>query len=183
MVVRGQIEVIAGPMYAGKTSKLLQKILWLQHQEKNMLVLKPAIDNRYSEDTITTHNQLSFPCYSMSNWDDVVENYVFEQYDTVCLDEVQFMDTENTMFNVEHCLRKGINVFAAGLDQDSRGVPFETTARLLGLADKVTKIRAYCNECGKPATKTQRLVDAGDRVAVGSTGMYVPRCTEHWIPK
>ena len=45
---RGTLEIFAGPMYAGKTSKLLQRVLWLDHQQKKVLVIKPAKDNRYS---------------------------------------------------------------------------------------------------------------------------------------
>jgi thymidine kinase len=104
-------------------------------------------------------------------------------YDTVCLDEVQFMDTKSTREGVETWLRSGVNVVASGLDQDSRGIPFETTSQLLGLADCIEKIKAVCTVCGKPATKTYRLKASGDRVQVGSMGMYEPRCLEHWEPK
>ena len=72
---RGIIDVYAGPMYAGKTSKLLQRVLWLNHQSKKVLVVKPAKDNRYSEDTITTHNQLSYPCISFSEFSEIEDNY------------------------------------------------------------------------------------------------------------
>jgi len=184
-IPRGELTVISGPMYAGKTSYLLQKILWLKHQEANVLVVKPGIDNRYKEDEIVTHNRLSFPCFSMNVWDDVIENFnlKYYNYNTVFLDEVQFMDSDSTLFHTEEALRNGVNIVAAGLDQDSRGIPFETTSRLLGLADKVEKITAYCNECGQSATKTQRIKATGGRVAVGSTGMYEPRCIKHWSPK
>ena len=182
---RGLLDVYAGPMYAGKTSKLLQRVLWLDHQQKKVLVIKPAKDNRYSEDTITTHNQLSYPCISITEFDEIEEHYNIMpyNYDTVCLDEVQFMDTQETVEGVEQWLRNGVNVVAGGLDQDSRGVPFETTSQLLGLADCVEKIKAVCTTCGKPATKTYRLKASGERVQVGSMGMYEPRCLEHWEPK
>ena len=104
-------------------------------------------------------------------------------YNTVCLDEIQFMATKDTLSSVEMWLRNGVNVIAAGLDQDSRGVPFETTSQLLGLADCVEKIKAICTVCGKPATKTYRIKASGSRVQVGSMGMYEPRCLEHWEPK
>ena len=182
---RGLLDVYAGPMYAGKTSKLLQRVLWLNHQNKKVLVIKPAKDNRYSEDTITTHNQLSYPCISITDFDEVEEhfNIMPYNYDTVCLDEVQFMDTKSTVEGVETWLRHGVNVVASGLDQDSRGIPFETTSQLLGLADCVEKIKAVCTVCGKVATKTYRIKASGDRVQVGSMGMYEPRCLEHWEPK
>lgn len=185
LMSRGILDAYAGPMYAGKTSKLLQRVLWLNHQAKKVLVIKPAKDDRYSEDTITTHNQLSYPCISFSEFSEIEDNYNIMpyNYDTVCLDEVQFMDTKECIFHVEKWLRSGVNVVATGLDQDSRGVPFETTSQLLGLADCVEKIKAICTVCGKPATKTYRVKASGDRIQVGSIGMYEPRCLEHWEPK
>tara|TARA_Y100001935_G_C17289130_1_gene502190 strand:- start:1127 stop:1798 length:672 start_codon:yes stop_codon:yes gene_type:complete len=184
-ITRGTLDVYAGPMYAGKTSKLLQRVLWLDHQQKKILVIKPSKDNRYNEDTIVTHNQLSYPCISFSEFSEIEDNYNIMpyNYNTVCLDEIQFMHTKDTLSSVEMWLRNGVNVVAAGLDQDSRGIPFETTSQLLGLADCVEKIKAICTVCGKSATKTYRIKATGDRIQVGSMGMYEPRCLEHWEPK
>tara|TARA_B100000123_G_scaffold103517_1_gene75942 strand:- start:371 stop:994 length:624 start_codon:yes stop_codon:yes gene_type:complete len=184
-VPRGSLEVFAGPMYAGKTTLLLQRVLWLDHQQKKILVIKPSKDNRYNEDTIVTHNQLSYPCISFTEFSEIEDNYNIMpyNYNTVCLDEVQFMDSKDALSSVEMWLRNGVNVVAAGLDQDSRGVPFETTSQLLGLADKSEKIKAICTVCGKEATKTYRVKASGDRIQVGSMGMYEPRCLEHWEPK
>ena len=97
---RGLLDVYAGPMYAGKTSKLLQRVLWLNQQAKKVLVIKSAKDDRYSEDTITTHNQLSYPCISFGEFNEIEDNYNImpHNYDTVCLDEVQFMDTKECVF-------------------------------------------------------------------------------------
>ena len=182
---RGRLEVYAGPMYAGKTSKLLQRVLWIDHQRKKVLCIKPAKDDRYSQDTIVTHNQLSYPCISISEFDEIEEHYNIMPYNfnTVVLDEVQFMNAKETVEGVEQWLHSGVNVIAAGLDQDSRGVPFETTSQLLGLADCVEKITAICTTCGKEATKTYRVKAQGERIQVGSMGMYEPRCLEHWEPK
>ena len=68
--MRGTLETIVGAMFAGKTSELLKRILWAKHQEKKILVVKPIIDNRYSEKLLITHNNLSHECYSMKNWND-----------------------------------------------------------------------------------------------------------------
>lgn len=181
----GTLITIAGPMYAGKTSAILQKILWIKHCNNSVLVLKPNIDDRYSADHIETHNRLSFPCFAMTDWDHALRTFNLQPYNfhTVFIDEIQFMDPEQTVENVNTMLRRGIHVVAAGLDQDSRGVPFETTAMLLALSDEVQKIQAICTVCGKPATKTYRTQDVGDRVAVGSVGLYEPRCIEHWEPR
>lgn len=173
-------------MYAGKTSMILQRILWIKHCNNSVLVLKPDIDNRYSKDHIETHNRLSFPCFAMKDWSHALDNFNFKPYNysTIFVDEVQFMDTQETVDNINLMLASGVNVVAAGLDQDSRGTPFETTAMLLALSDEVIKIRAICTTCGKEATKTQRNADAvNDRVSVGSIGVYEPKCLEHWVPR
>ena len=66
--MRGNLETIVGAMFAGKTSELLKRILWAKHQNKKIIVIKPSIDNRYSNEKIITHNDLSHECYAMNDW-------------------------------------------------------------------------------------------------------------------
>ena len=77
--MRGSLETIVGAMFAGKTSELLKRILWAKHQNKKIVVIKPSIDDRYSESKIITHNDLSHECFSMKNWDDVNKEYSFKK--------------------------------------------------------------------------------------------------------
>ena len=183
--MRGKLETIVGAMFAGKTSELLKRILWAKHQQKNILVLKPSIDDRFSNKLIVTHNNLSHECYAMRSWNDASENFNLTDntYDIVFLDEVQFMQTEDTVNNVEKILNSGTDVICAGLDQDSRGKPWETSAFLLGLSDKIIKIYGFCNVCGVEATKTFRKEEGGERTKVGDSNIYEPRCLKHWSPR
>ena len=183
--MRGSLETIVGAMFAGKTSELLKRILWAEHQGKKILVLKHRIDNRYSENLISTHNDLSHECYAMDDWKDVHSNYDFsnKNYDVIFLDEIQFMNADETILNVEKFLQIGIDVVCAGLDQDSRGKPWETSSYLLALADKITKIYGFCNVCGIEATKTYRKIEGGGRTQVGAANIYEPRCLKHWEPR
>ncbi len=183
--MRGNLETIVGAMFAGKTSELLKRILWAKHQNKKIIVIKPSIDNRYSNEKIITHNDLSHECYSMNNWETTLKKFVFEKskLDMVFLDEIQFMDTNETLKNVEDLLNKGIDVVCAGLDQDSRGKPWETSSMLLGLSDKIVKIYGFCNVCGIEATKTYRKTEGGERTQVGAANIYEPRCLKHWEPR
>ena len=183
--MRGQLETIVGAMFAGKTSELLKRILWAKHQSKNIIVIKPIIDNRYSEEKIITHNDLSHDCFSMKDWKHVKDNFKFNKdtVNVVFLDEIQFMDTKHTLNNVEIILSKGIDVVCAGLDQDSRGKPWETSSMLLGLSDKIVKIYGFCNVCGLEATKTYRKTEGGERTQVGAANIYEPRCLKHWQPR
>ena len=180
--MRGKLETIVGAMFAGKTSELLKRILWAKHQSKKIAVIKPIIDNRYDQEKIITHNDLSHECFSMKNWDHVNSNFKFHKdlVDVVFLDEIQFMVTNETLENVEIILNSGIDVISAGLDQDSRGRPWETSSMLLGLSDKIIKIYGFCNVCGMEATKTYRKTEGGGRTQVGAADIYEPRCLKHW---
>tara|TARA_B100000700_G_C14928696_1_gene800790 strand:- start:739 stop:1290 length:552 start_codon:yes stop_codon:yes gene_type:complete len=183
--MRGTLETIVGAMFAGKTSELLKRILWAKHQGKNILVIKPIIDNRYSEKLLITHNNLSHDCYSMKDWSKTLERYKFikKNFDIIFLDEIQFMEVNETIKNIENILNEGIDVVCAGLDQDSRGKPWETSSFILGLSDKITKIYGFCNVCGLEATKTFRKVEGGERTKVGAANIYEPRCLKHWKPQ
>jgi thymidine kinase len=185
MYNRGRLEVIAGPMFAGKSSELLKRLLFLEHSGHKTLVLKPVVDDRYDANSIVTHNRLKHDALAVIDLELVRDNYTIRPYNfhTVFIDEVQFFDHTETLWFVEEGLRNGVNFVCAGLDQDSRGVPFETVARLLALADDVVKIKSYCNICGQSASKSQRLSASGGRVAVGGAEKYEPRCHEHWEPK
>ena len=183
--MRGSLETIVGAMFAGKTSELLKRILWAEHQGKKILVIKPIIDNRYSKGLISTHNDLSHECFPMNNWQEVKNkfNLIKENFEVIFLDEIQFMDSKETIANVEEFLKNGMDVVCSGLDQDSRGKPWKTSSLLLGLADKITKIYGFCNVCGLEATKTFRKVGGGKRTQVGAADIYEPRCLKHWEPK
>ena len=183
--MRGALETIVGAMFAGKTSELLKRILWAKHQNKNIIVIKPNIDNRYSQGKIITHNDLSHECFAMESWQHIHENFIFDRksVDVIFLDEIQFMDTVETIENIENILHKGIDVVCAGLDQDSRGKPWETSSMVLGLSDKIIKIYGFCNVCGVEATKTFRKTEGGGRTQVGAANIYEPRCLKHWEPR
>ena len=180
--MRGKLETIVGAMFAGKTSELLKRILWAKHQSKKIIVIKPIIDNRYDQEKIITHNDLSHDCFSMKNWKHVNDNFKFNKdiVDVLFLDEIQFMSTNETLENVETILNNGIDVVCSGLDQDSRGRPWETSSMLLGLSDKIIKIYGFCNVCGMEATKTFRKTEGGGRTHVGAADIYEPRCLKHW---
>ena len=120
----------------------------------------------------------------MNDWETTLTKFNFNKkyVDMVFLDEIQFMDTHDTL-KMLSLLNKGIDVVCAGLDQDSRGKPWETSSMLLGLSDKIVKIYGFCNVCGVEATKTYRKTVGGERTQVGAANIYEPRCLKHWEPR
>ncbi len=176
----GYIEVITGPMFAGKSEELLRRINRLIYAKKKFLVFKPKIDDRYSKDEVVSHQKRSYKCIPIVKSSEILK-YVTNDLDAVCIDEVQFLD-EEVIDICETLANRGIRVITAGLDCDFKGDPFPISASLLARAESITKLTAICSVCGRQATRTQRLVNgvpASDKdpvVLVGAKESYEPRC-------
>ena len=176
----GWIEVICGPMFAGKSEELIRRIKRLEYAKKKVVVFKPLIDNRYSEDEVVSHNKRKTKCYNLASSKDVYK-YITDDTYAVAFDEVQFMD-EGIISVCQELADKGIRVICAGLDNDFKGEPFSIMPQLLCLAEYVTKLTAICNVCGCNATRTQRIVNGipasydDPIIIVGASEAYEPRC-------
>ncbi len=55
--VKGRIEIIMGPMFAGKSTELLRRMKRHEIAGSRCLRIKYALDNRYSNDSIATHDK------------------------------------------------------------------------------------------------------------------------------
>jgi len=176
----GTLEVVCGPMFAGKTTELLKRVLWARNGlNQNVKVFKPAFDNRYSETEIVSHDGLKTVADSITTWVELEE-----EWDLVVFDEIQFFTDphfdRNLIKIVASLLTNGTNVLATGLDMDWRGEPFYVTGMLLAMADKVKKLKANCTISGRPAGKTFKKSGKGSSVELGATDLYEARSNEHW---
>lgn len=176
----GTIEIICGPMFAGKSEELIRRINRLKYAKKKFLVFKPSIDNRYSETEVVSHQKRKESSIAINKSTEILK-YVTSDLEVVCIDEVQFFDEE--IINIIDLLaNRGVRVICAGLDMDFKGEPFLITAKLLAKAEYVTKLTAICAVCGKEATRTQRLIngqipnETDPVVLVGASESYEPRC-------
>lgn len=183
----GWIEVICGCMFAGKTEELIHRIKTLEYAKKQILVVKPSIDNRYSNDEIASHSGYRVKSVNADNAIQILD-FITKDTQVVAIDECQFFDY-NLIQVCEFLADKGIRVICAGLDKDFRGEPFGIMPELLVRAEFVTKLTAVCNVCGSPATRSQRLVngkpaDYNDPIVlVGAKESYEPRCRHcHEVP-
>lgn len=177
---KGWIEVITGPMFAGKSEELIRRIKRLEYAHKKTLVFKPKIDNRYSENEIVSHSKIKTRSINIEKAEDILP-YIEKDTEAVVIDEVQFLDHKIVPL-VEDLANRGIRVIVAGLDRDFRGEPFQNMPELLALAEDVTKLTAICMKCGAPATRTQRLVNHEPAsyddpiIIVVASESYEPRC-------
>lgn len=181
----GYIEVITGCMFAGKTEELIRRINVLKFAHKNIIVFKPAVDNRYSDSKVVSHAGTSVQSVVIDKATDILK-YVTNETDVVAIDEVQFFDEEIVKV-CDHLALKGKRVMVAGLDMDFRGEPFGVIPKLMTTAEFVTKLTAVCTECGAPATRTQRLVNGKPAsyndpvVMIGASESYEARCRHDHI--
>lgn len=176
----GYIEVISGCMFAGKTEELIRRIKTLEFAKKNVLVFKPAIDNRYSNTKVVSHAGSSVESIVVPDARSILD-FVKVDTDVVAIDEIQFFD-EDVLLVCDYLAKKGLRVMAAGLDTDFRAEPFGVMPRLITDAEFVTKLTAVCMKCGAPATRTQRLVNGKPAqysdpiIMVGAAEAYEARC-------
>lgn len=174
----GKLEVICGSMFSGKTEELLRRLKRAKIAKRSFRLFKAAIDNRYSETCVVTHSGIEMQCRSISDSERLLDDT--DNVDIIAIDEAQFLD-EKLPNNVELLVKNGKRVVVAGLDMDSNGIPFGPMPELLARAEKVTKVVAVCEVCGKDATHTYRHSDSvKDTVLVGASDHYEARCREHW---
>ena len=172
---QGRIEVVCGSMFSGKTEELIRRLRRAKFAKQRVEIFKPAIDVRYSEEDVVSHDQnhiLSTPIDSSASI-----LLLSSDIDVVGIDEAQFLD----MGLVDVCnelANRGVRVIIAGLDMDFRGVPFGPMPALCAIADDVTKVHAICVKCGSLAYVSHRTVADERRVLLGETQEYEPLCRE-----
>ena len=171
----GRIEVVCGSMFSGKTEELIRRMRRAQFARQRVEIFKPAIDVRYSEEDVVSHDQKHIQSTPIESSASIL--LLANDIDVVGIDEAQFFD----MGLVDVCNElayRGVRVIVAGLDMDFRGVPFGPMPALCAIADDVTKVHAICVRCGNLAYVSHRLVDNDRRVLLGETQEYEPLCRE-----
>lgn len=170
---RGSIEVVCGSMFSGKTEELIRRMKRAQFAHLNVEIFKPAIDVRYSEEDVVSHDHNSIPSTPVDSSQNIL--LLASDVDVVGIDEAQFFD----MGIVDVCnelARRGVRVICAGLDMDFKGVPFGPMPALMAIADDVYKTHAICVRCGDLAYVSHRTVNSEKRVLLGETESYEPLC-------
>jgi len=185
----GVFELYCGPMYSGKTQRLIARLDPLKHMDAGFLFIRPRCDKRRKRRYGVRGRYIS-----ERNPEQILE-IVREQHELIAIDEVQFFDRTLSQV-VNELLLRGKNVVAAGLDLDFRGEPFGCMPYILPIANEVVKLRsAICRYplenkriCRQIATRTQRLIHGNpasyDAPIVSVQGSkryesYEPRCLEH----
>ena len=171
----GRIEVICGSMFSGKTEELIRRMKRAKFARQRVVIFKPAIDTRYSDEDVVSHDHNAIPSTPIDTSASIL--LLAEDIDVVGIDEAQFLDAGL----IEVCnqlANHGVRVIIAGLDMDFQGVPFGPIPALCAVADEVTKVHAICVKCGALAYVSHRLVKNDRRVMLGEAQEYEPLCRD-----
>ena len=169
----GWVEVICGSMFSGKTEELIRRIKRAQFANQKLLLFKPSIDNRYSEDSVVSHQGNALHAQLINSSEEIWTYWKNER--VVAIDEAQFFDAGIIQISNE-LAKKGVRVIIAGLDMDYMGVPFGPMPKLLCIAEYVTKVHAICLSCGNLAQFSHRLVEDKELFLLGAVDSYKPLC-------
>lgn len=186
------LELVIGPMYAGKSSygqsiaKTRMAIGW------DVLVLKHTMDTRYLTMTenafVISHDKLTMPAIACARLMSIMEDDTYKRSKLIIVEEGQFFEdlVEFVLLAVEKDVK---DVVVIGLDGDVHRKPFRQIAELGALADKIVRLHALCMKCGdgSPAIFTRAITsDAaeatlGGKPNVGGAESYMPVCRKHYL--
>jgi thymidine kinase len=176
----GYLELIIGPMFSGKTSRLVEIYKQCKFCNIPVSVINHVIDNRYDDDLLSTHDKIKIPCLKVQklsqiwNFNDHKELHT-QNSDVILINEGQFF--EDLFEVVNDMVNCGKKVYICGLDGDFERKKFGTILDLIPLCDKVTKLTSLCSLCkdGTPGIFSMRLTQEKEQTVVGSEN-YIPVC-------
>lgn len=181
-VYENKLVVICGPMFAGKTTAMIDILKSKSLVGGKSLAVKPSVDTRSGTAEVVTHDGVSMDAVVVhAMFPSDIQLWVKDDHSCVGIDEVQFFSRDV----VDVCLgliKDGKTVVVAGLDQDYAGSAFGPIAELMTVADVVIKRNSICSFCGDLATRTQRVVQGEGLVVIGGSESYEARCLVHWSP-
>ena len=175
MMRRGRVEVVCGSMFSGKTEELIRRLRRAQFAKQRVEIFKPAMDVRYSEQEVVSHEGTSILSTPVDSSASIL--LMGQESDVVGIDEAQFFD-EHIVEVCNELASRGIRVIVAGLDLDFKGQPFGPMPALCAIADEVTKVHAICVRCGALAYVSHRIVAGEKQVMLGEKQEYEPLCRE-----
>ncbi|MCK0111924.1 thymidine kinase [Ornithinimicrobium sp. F0845] len=183
--VRGHVEVICGPMFAGKTEELLRRVRRARLAGLDVEVVNHALDDRRGPGMVSSHDGISEASRTAPDATGIGRLLEGRSPDIVAIDEAQFFGPDLVPV-VDALAGNGMTVVVAGLSVTFDGRPFEPLPSLMATAEKVTRLTAVCAVCGGEAAFHQRVdpgapADALTPVAehVGGVETYQARCRHH----
>lgn len=186
------LELFIGPMFSGKTSKLVEIYKQCLFCNIPVAVINHSIDTRYHNNLLSTHDKVMIPCIQTNKLKNIWQydqslddnNFILHRIDdsvklinadVIIINEGQFF--EDLLPTVEHMLQHNKKIYVGGLDGDFERKKFGQILDLIPLCDKVTKMISLCGICknGTPGIFSKRISSEREQTVVGSDN-YIPVC-------
>jgi len=183
----GYLEVILGPMFSGKTTRILEIYNHYSYIQKKITVINYAEDKRYHDSMLSTHDHKMIPCLMTMNLSDLWTNSANADYeqirnaDVILINEGQFFK-ELKQIVVDMVENHNKTVYVCGLDGDFQRNKFGEILDLIPHCDNVVKLKSLCSRCrnGKRALFSHRVTEETTQVSIGSSN-YVPLCRKCYL--
>ncbi len=169
----GYLELIFGPMFSGKTTRLIQHYKAYKFIGKKIVVINYSLDTRYSNTMLSSHDHIEIPCVFTTT---LSNKSLWIDADVILINEGQFFgDLLETVVEMVDIYKKQVHI--CGLDGDFRRNRFGTLLDLVPYSDKVEKLNAFCGLCknGNLAVFSHRVTNESAQVVIGSDN-YIPLC-------
>jgi thymidine kinase len=178
----GYLELIIGPMYAGKSTELIRIINRYKCLNKRIIVINHVLNNRYGSESLTTHNREKVDsCILLDKLNDLNKD-LLNNTDVIIIEELQFFSDSYESI-IDWCDNYHKSIICAGLDGDYLRKPFGDVLKLIPHADKITKLSALCKKCGDGtlAHFTKRITNNNETTLIGSDDIYEAVCRKHYL--
>ena len=175
------LDLYIGPMFAGKTTKILNLIKRNQYLGITTFCITSSLDTRYAKNAISTHSLESYPAHSVKTLSEVVNLEEYNQATHIIIEEAQFFsDLKAFVLNAVEV--QGKHIICAGLDGDSERRPFGQILDLIPYCNFVTKLNAKCTRCNEKGLFTYRARgQTTEQVFVGGQDKYEALCRTHYL--
>ena len=171
----GKIVLILGPMFSGKSTRLIENIRKSVYKNKKSIMIKYSGDKRYTNKSeVVTHDLIKYDSIECRNLSDSYD--LLKDYDIIGIDEGQFFPDLVEISEKLSLLKK--MVYIAALNGDFRMEPFPVIANIIPKADKIKLLKAYCFNCHRDAKFSLRIVQNNETVLIGAGEAYKPACRD-----
>ena len=175
-----ELKIFTGPMFGGKTTRMLAALERYRYQHKEVILFKPNIDDRYSNDKVVTHKGQKHTSILVKSGSEILEQGM--QADVIAVDELFMIPG-----SADACLelyKRGKNILVSTLQLSSHPtgyIPFREVKDLMPWATSIDVCPAVCSECDRDAYYTKRLGEQDKDILVGGAESYQPVCWKHSI--
>lgn len=165
--------IFTGPMFGGKTSRMLSLLERARYQNRKIILYKPEKDDRYSNNEVTSHNGISWESKNITKGSDIYDDLKNEpySYDIIAVDEAfMIKGVSDVLINL---FKRGYTVYVSSIQLSAKQKPFKEIQKIMPWATKIEVCPAVCPFTGLDAYYTLAKTKTPN-IQVGGSNNYYP---------